>query len=99
MMNSLVCSLCKEVTSADNAKHFSVEVPQIGKRLVFKACVVCQEKAKTNTLYICLGCKSISWHPTGNFYPSGFNYEVKFQCNNCVTEAMYDAFAKRVAQV
>ena len=93
MMNSLVCSLCKEVTSADNAKHFAVEVPQIGKRLMFKACIVCQEKAKTNTLYVCLGCKSISWHPTGDFYPSGVNYEVKFQCNNCITEAMYEAFS------
>jgi hypothetical protein len=85
--------------SPDNAKKFSVEVPQIGKTLTFKACVACQEKARTNTLYICLGCKSISWYPAGNFYPSGVNYNVKFQCNSCVTQVIYGAFTPEAAQV
>ena len=94
-----MCSLCKGVMSADNAKKFSVEIPQIGKRLTFKACMACQEKAKTNTLYICLGCKSINWHPAGNFYPSGVKYNVKFQCNNCITEAIYGAFSEKAARL
>ena len=93
MINSRPCSICKEVTSADNAKEFAIEVPQIGKKLIFTACVACQEKAKTNGLDICLGCKSISWYPSANFWPSGVMYQVKFQCNKCMAKAVSDALA------
>jgi len=95
MMDSLVCSLCKEVMSGNNTKEFAVEVPELGKRLTFKACVACQEKAKINKLHICLGCKSISWHPSGSFSPDGVMYNVQFQCNNCVTKAILDGYAER----
>ena len=76
-MNSQVCSLCNRVMSEENAQQFAVEIPEIGKRLLFKACVACQEKAKTNTLYICLGCKSISWHPSGDFCDNGVKYQIR----------------------
>jgi hypothetical protein len=93
MIKSQTCSLCKEVMSPENAKEFCVDIPQIGKRLIFTACVACQEKARTNTLVICLGCKSISWYPCANFSPSGIMYEVKFQCNNCIAKAVSNALA------
>ncbi len=96
-MDPLVCSICNSVMSADNAKEFAVEIPQIGKRLTFKACVECQEKAKTHDLFICLGCKSISWYPSGNFRPHGISYNVKFQCNNCITEAVSHSAAAKGA--
>ena len=92
-MNCIACSLCGEVMSADNAMAFGVEVPQIGKTLTFKACVSCQEKAKTNSLYVCLGCKSISWFPSGNFVEGGVKYRVKFQCNRCITESIAESVA------
>ena len=75
----------------DNAAEFAVDIPQVGKTLTFRACVACQEKARTHALYICLGCKSISWFPSGNFVPHGVNYRVKFQCNRCMTRAVSDA--------
>lgn len=96
-MNSLLCSICKKVMSHDHAKEFAVEIPQIGKKLILKACVVCQEKAKTHDLYICLGCKSISWHPSGVFRSGGVSYNVKFQCNNCVTETITQTLRARGA--
>jgi hypothetical protein len=99
MMDSLVCSLCKQVMSGNNTKEFAIEVPEISKRLTFKACVACQDKAKTNTLYVCLGCKSVSWYPSGNFSPHGVMYHVQFQCNNCVTQAIFDAYAKKTGRL
>jgi len=90
-MSSFVCSLCHELMGPDNAAEFIVEIPQIGKRLTFRACVTCQEKARTHNLYICLGCKSISWFPSGSFVAHGVNYHVKFQCNRCMTQAVNDA--------
>jgi hypothetical protein len=81
--------------SEENAQQFAVEIPEIGKRLIFKACVACQEKAKTNKLYICLGCKSISWHPSVDYYDNGVKYKVKFQCNKCITLAVSEALAEQ----
>lgn len=89
-MNSQVCSLCKEMMSAGNTKEFSIEVPEIGKKLTFKACVFCQAKAEWSNIHICLGCKSISFHASGHFYASGVKSHVKFQCNRCATEAIHD---------
>ncbi len=91
-MNSQVCSLCKEVMSSDNTKQFAMDVPQIGRRLTFKICVVCQEKTKTHDLYVCLGCKSTSWYPSGNFLSNGITYHVTFRCNQCSTEKLFSAF-------
>ena len=79
--------------SSDNAMAFGVEVPQIGKMLTFRACVACQEKAKTHCLYVCLGCKSISWFPSGTFVQGGVKYRVKFQCNRCITESVTESIA------
>ncbi len=98
-MDSLVCSLCKEVMSRDNAKEFGIEVPQIGKTLTFKACVACQERAKTNTLHICLSCRSISWYPSGVFCSNGLKYSVKSHCNSCMTKAITEIFAESSAQL
>ena len=88
VMNYVACSLCGQIMSEDNAMAFGVEIPQIGKRLTFSACVACQEKAKTHTLYVCLGCKSVSWFPSGDFVSGGVKYHVKFQCNRCMTRAI-----------
>lgn len=90
-MTSVVCSLCREITSEENAAGFFVEVPQVGKRLSFRACVACQEKAKTHNLYICLGCKSVNWYPSGEFLPHGVKYHVKFRCNGCMSQAVSEA--------
>jgi hypothetical protein len=85
--------------SADTGKEFAVEVPQIGKKLTCKACFMCQEKAKTHDLHICLGCKSMSWYPSGDFRSRGISYHVKFRCNNCVTAAISQTLTVKGAGV
>ena len=87
------CSLCQELMSEENAQKFAVEVPQIGKSLIFKVCPSCQDKAKYCTLHICLGCKSIDWLHTNKYTAAGVRYHVTFQCNNCVTQMIRGAFA------
>jgi hypothetical protein len=87
-----VCSLCRQVMTEGNAKEFTVPVPEIGKKLTFKACVFCQERAESNKLHICLSCKSISWYPSGNFRPHGISCHVKCQCHNCITEVISQTF-------
>jgi hypothetical protein len=98
-MNPLVCSLCGEVMSEENTKEFGIEVPEIGKKLTFRACVFCQERAESNNLHICLRCKSISWYPSGNPCASGVQYFVKFQCNRCATKAAMDDVVRMGAPI
>ena len=87
------CSLCEELMTEQNGQQFLVEVPQIGKNLIFKICPSCQSKARHCTLHVCLSCKATTWVQTNEFTPAGVRYHVKFQCDNCMTKMLREAFA------
>lgn len=82
------CSICQQPTSRDTIQGFSVDAEQVGKRLIFKACPICQAKARTHTLIVCLGCKRLAWQRHHKDTPHGVHYRVITQCEACAVDGM-----------
>ena len=98
-MNFKTYSLCKEVMSERHAKEITIPVSEIGKKLTFTACVFCQARTESNNLHICLRCKSINWYPSTDFPHHGVSYNVKSQCQNCITETVSQTLTEKGGEV
>ena len=94
-MNSKICSLCKGMMSENHAKELIIPVPEVGKKLIFTTCVFCQARTESNNLHICLRCKSISWYPSTDVPHNGVSYNVKSQCQDCISETVSETLTEK----